>query len=61
MSCLMEALQDKRIRLQPECKKRLQDRIDMWSYAAKVNSMGGSVESMLKYIFLTKLDLSVVL
>lgn len=37
MSCLMEALQDKRIRLQPECKKRLQDRIDMWSYAAKVN------------------------
>ncbi|XP_077078631.1 Golgi apparatus protein 1 isoform X2 [Siphateles boraxobius] len=36
MSCLMEALQDKRVRLQPECKKRLQDRIDMWSYAAKV-------------------------
>lgn len=38
MSCLMEALQDKRIRLQPECKKRLQDRIDMWSYAAKVHA-----------------------
>ncbi|GAA6065051.1 Golgi apparatus protein 1b isoform X1 [Tachysurus ichikawai] len=37
MSCLMEALQDKRVRLQPECKKRLQDRIDMWSYAAKVS------------------------
>uniref|UniRef100_A0A3P9LXY1 Golgi apparatus protein 1 n=1 Tax=Oryzias latipes TaxID=8090 RepID=A0A3P9LXY1_ORYLA len=36
MSCLMEALQVKRVRLQPECKKRLQDRIDMWSYAAKV-------------------------
>ncbi|XP_061594181.1 Golgi apparatus protein 1-like isoform X1 [Cololabis saira] len=36
MSCLMEALQDKRVRLQPECKKRLQDRIEMWSYAAKV-------------------------
>lgn len=34
----MEALQDKRIRLQPECKKRLQDRIDMWSYAAKVHA-----------------------
>lgn len=33
----MEALQDKRVRLQPECKKRLQDRIDMWSYAAKVH------------------------
>lgn len=33
----MEALQDKRVRLQPECKKRLQDRIDMWNYAAKVN------------------------
>lgn len=32
----MEALQDKRVRLQPECKKRLQDRIDMWGYAAKV-------------------------
>ncbi|TSL75299.1 Golgi apparatus protein 1 [Bagarius yarrelli] len=38
MSCLMEALQDKRVRLQPECKKRLQDRIDMWSYAAKCSS-----------------------
>ncbi|KAJ3597170.1 hypothetical protein NHX12_003570 [Muraenolepis orangiensis] len=36
MSCLLESLQDKRVRLQPECKKRLQDRIDMWSYAAKV-------------------------
>ncbi|KAF4091873.1 hypothetical protein AMELA_G00041450 [Ameiurus melas] len=36
MTCLMEALQDKRVRLQPECKKRLQDRIDMWGYAAKV-------------------------
>ncbi|TRY58337.1 hypothetical protein DNTS_031780 [Danionella cerebrum] len=35
MSCLMEALQDKQVRLQPECKRRLQDRIDMWSYAAK--------------------------
>lgn len=34
----MEALQDKRVRLQPECKKRLQDRIDMWSYAAKVSN-----------------------
>jgi len=33
----MEALQDKRVRLQPECKKRLQDRIEMWSYAAKVH------------------------
>ncbi|XP_060779241.1 Golgi apparatus protein 1b isoform X2 [Neoarius graeffei] len=37
MSCLMEALQDKRVRLQPECKKRLQDRLDMWSYAAKAS------------------------
>uniref|UniRef100_A0A8C7KA40 Golgi apparatus protein 1 n=1 Tax=Oncorhynchus kisutch TaxID=8019 RepID=A0A8C7KA40_ONCKI len=36
MSCLLESLQDKRVRLQPECKKRLQDRMDMWSYAAKV-------------------------
>uniref|UniRef100_A0A672PJ50 Golgi apparatus protein 1 n=1 Tax=Sinocyclocheilus grahami TaxID=75366 RepID=A0A672PJ50_SINGR len=36
MSCLMESLQDKQVRLQPECKRRLQDRIDMWSYAAKV-------------------------
>ncbi|KAM9480784.1 Golgi apparatus protein 1b isoform 2-T2 [Clarias gariepinus] len=36
MACLMEALQDKRVRLQPECKKRLQDRIEMWGYAAKV-------------------------
>ena len=45
MSCLMEALQDKRVRLQPECKKRLQDRIDMWSYAAKVN---GSTKHLLR-------------
>lgn len=37
----MEALQDKRVRLQPECKKRLQDRIDMWSYAAKVQLVLG--------------------
>ncbi|XP_055756037.1 Golgi apparatus protein 1-like isoform X2 [Salvelinus fontinalis] len=36
MSCLLASLQDKRVRLQPECKKRLQDRMDMWSYAAKV-------------------------
>ncbi|XP_041917694.1 Golgi apparatus protein 1b isoform X1 [Alosa sapidissima] len=36
MSCLLEALDDKRVRLQPECKKRLQDRIDMWTFAAKV-------------------------
>ncbi|XP_064867303.1 Golgi apparatus protein 1-like [Oncorhynchus nerka] len=36
MSCLLESLQDKKVRLQPECKKRLQDRMDMWSYAAKV-------------------------
>lgn len=35
----METLQDKRVRLQPECKKRLQDRIDMWSYAAKVKGV----------------------
>ncbi|KAJ8343375.1 hypothetical protein SKAU_G00307040 [Synaphobranchus kaupii] len=41
MSCLMEALADKRVRLQPECKKRLQDRIDMWSYAAKVAPADG--------------------
>lgn len=41
MSCLMEALEDKRLRLQPECKKRLQDRIEMWSYAAKVASAEG--------------------
>ncbi|XP_015244239.1 PREDICTED: Golgi apparatus protein 1-like [Cyprinodon variegatus] len=36
MSCLIETLQDKRVRLQPECKKRLQDRIEMWSFAAKM-------------------------
>ncbi|KAJ4935292.1 hypothetical protein JOQ06_016828 [Pogonophryne albipinna] len=36
MSCLMEALQDKRVRLQPECKKNSRNRIDMWSSAAKV-------------------------
>ncbi|XP_056622414.1 LOW QUALITY PROTEIN: Golgi apparatus protein 1b [Triplophysa dalaica] len=36
MSCLIGALQDKQVRLQPDCNRRLQDRIDMWSYAAKV-------------------------
>ncbi|XP_048402447.1 Golgi apparatus protein 1 isoform X1 [Stegostoma tigrinum] len=36
MSCLLEALEDKTVRLQPDCKKRLQDRLEMWSYAAKV-------------------------
>ncbi|XP_075694379.1 Golgi apparatus protein 1 [Rhinoderma darwinii] len=41
MSCLIEALQDKMVRLQPECKKRLQDRLDMWSYAAKVAPADG--------------------
>lgn len=49
MSCLMEALQDKRVRLQPECKKRLQDRIDMWSYAAKVtHTLIGSGPTLLE-------------
>lgn len=50
MSCLLEALQDKRVRLQPECKKRLQDRIDMWGYAAKACSgpgLWGAVHAML--------------
>ncbi|XP_072403853.1 Golgi apparatus protein 1 isoform X1 [Chiloscyllium punctatum] len=36
MSCLLEALEDKTVRLQPDCKKRLQDRLEMWSYAARV-------------------------
>lgn len=40
----MEALEDKRVRLQPECKKRLNDRIEMWSYAAKVMNL----ENLLK-------------
>uniref|UniRef100_F6PW80 Golgi apparatus protein 1 n=1 Tax=Xenopus tropicalis TaxID=8364 RepID=F6PW80_XENTR len=44
MSCLIEALQDKMVRLQPECKKRLQDRLDMWSYAAKVAPAEGFSE-----------------
>ncbi|XP_069757261.1 Golgi apparatus protein 1 isoform X2 [Narcine bancroftii] len=36
MSCLLDTLEDKTVRLQPDCKKRLQDRQEMWSYAAKV-------------------------
>ncbi|CAN0329147.1 Golgi apparatus protein 1 [Lampetra fluviatilis] len=36
MSCLLESLDDKTVRLQPECKKRLVDRKEMWEYAAKV-------------------------
>uniref|UniRef100_A0A667ZTR0 Golgi apparatus protein 1 n=1 Tax=Myripristis murdjan TaxID=586833 RepID=A0A667ZTR0_9TELE len=48
MSCLIEALQDKRIRLQPECKKRLQDRIEMWSYAAKVAPAEGFLDLVLQ-------------
>lgn len=48
MSCLMEALEDKRVRLQPECKKRLNDRIEMWSYAAKVRrGLGEDLWSMI--------------
>ncbi|XP_063053425.1 Golgi apparatus protein 1 [Engraulis encrasicolus] len=68
MSCLMEALQDKRVRLQPECKKRLQDRIDMWSYAAKAapaegfSELAGEVlSSPAKTYLLSMLGLSVSL
>uniref|UniRef100_A0A8B9RNC9 Golgi apparatus protein 1 n=1 Tax=Astyanax mexicanus TaxID=7994 RepID=A0A8B9RNC9_ASTMX len=68
MSCLMEALQDKRVRLQPECKKRLQDRIDMWSYAAKVapaegfSDLAGQVlSSPAKNYILTTMGMCVVL
>ncbi|XP_065147379.1 Golgi apparatus protein 1 isoform X1 [Paramisgurnus dabryanus] len=68
MSCLMEALQDKRVRLQPECKKRLQDRIDMWSYAAKVapadgfSDLAGQVlTSPAKTYILSMLSMSVLL
>lgn len=45
MACLLEALQDKRVRLQPECKKRLQDRIDMWGYAAKARLLLGAFKA----------------
>ena len=51
----METLQDKRVRLQPECKKRLQDRIDMWSYAAKVSASvlaGAAAAAPLQPLFL---------
>lgn len=53
MSCLMEALEDKRVRLQPECKKRLNDRIEMWSYAAKVRARisSGAISSVNSYLF----------
>uniref|UniRef100_A0AAR2K8D6 Golgi apparatus protein 1 n=1 Tax=Pygocentrus nattereri TaxID=42514 RepID=A0AAR2K8D6_PYGNA len=68
MSCLMEALQDKRVRLQPECKKRLQDRIDMWSYAAKVAPAEGFsdlasqvLSSPAKSYILTMMGMCVVL
>ncbi|XP_059848581.1 Golgi apparatus protein 1 isoform X1 [Hypanus sabinus] len=44
MSCLLDALEDKTVRLQPDCKKRLQDRQEMWSYAAKVAPAEGFVD-----------------
>lgn len=42
----MEALEDKRVRLQPECKKRLNDRIEMWSYAAKVSASASATRGL---------------
>ncbi|KAG2470193.1 GSLG1 protein, partial [Polypterus senegalus] len=50
MSCLMEALEDKRVRLQPECKKRLQDRIEMWSYAARVAPAEGFADLAMQVV-----------
>ncbi|XP_070575745.1 Golgi apparatus protein 1-like isoform X2 [Ptychodera flava] len=36
MSCLLEALEDKSIRLNEDCRKMLTERVEMWEYAAKV-------------------------
>ncbi|XP_064639932.1 Golgi apparatus protein 1-like isoform X2 [Lineus longissimus] len=36
MSCLLAALEDKTIRLDPGCNQMLRDRVEMWEYAAKV-------------------------
>ncbi|CAH1779434.1 unnamed protein product [Owenia fusiformis] len=36
MSCLLAALEDKGVRLKPECNKMLEERVQMWEYAAKV-------------------------
>ncbi|XP_041454489.1 Golgi apparatus protein 1-like isoform X2 [Lytechinus variegatus] len=36
MSCLLEALDEKAVRLQPDCKRMLSERKEMWEYAAQV-------------------------
>ncbi|XP_006824291.1 Golgi apparatus protein 1-like [Saccoglossus kowalevskii] len=36
MSCLLEALEDKSVRLNEECRHMLTQRVEMWEYAAKV-------------------------
>lgn len=36
MACLLEALEDKSVRLQKECEKMLKDRKELWEYAAEV-------------------------
>ncbi|XP_071497848.1 Golgi apparatus protein 1-like [Diadema antillarum] len=36
MSCLLETLDDKTVRLQPDCRRMLAERKEMWEFAAKV-------------------------
>ncbi|XP_078606747.1 Golgi apparatus protein 1-like isoform X10 [Branchiostoma floridae x Branchiostoma japonicum] len=36
MSCLLEALEDRTVRLQRDCEEKLKSRVEMWEYAAKV-------------------------
>ena len=37
MSCLLAALYDKTVRLKPDCRKMLDERVTMWEYAARVS------------------------
>ncbi|XP_077982397.1 Golgi apparatus protein 1-like [Glandiceps talaboti] len=36
MSCLLEVLEDKTVRLSVDCKRVLTERVEMWEYAAKI-------------------------
>ena len=36
MSCLLSAREDKSVKLTPDCRRMLDDRVTMWEYAAKV-------------------------
>lgn len=38
MACLLEALEDKSVRLKKECKNMLEKRKELWEFAAEVGN-----------------------